>query len=63
MLRDIERDAPVEADHIIGDMIRRRAHTDAPTNTPWLLEVAYANLKACEARQKRAGVGCDWKTR
>jgi 2-dehydropantoate 2-reductase len=59
MLRDIERDAPIEADHIIGDMIRRRAHADAPTNTPWLLEVAYANLKAYEARQKRAGVGRD----
>jgi len=43
MLRDIERDAPIEADHIIGDLIPRRAHTEADSSS--LLQVAYANLK------------------
>jgi 2-dehydropantoate 2-reductase len=50
MLRDIERGAPIEADHIIGDLLRRGgggAH-DYP-----LLRVAYAHLKAYEARRTR----------
>jgi 2-dehydropantoate 2-reductase len=57
MLRDMARDAPIEADHIIGDTIRRRAHADAPANCPLLLEVAYVNLKAYDARHRRALAG------
>jgi len=49
MLRDIENNAPVEADHIIGDLIRRREV--APGNS--LLRVAYAHLMAYEARRAR----------
>jgi 2-dehydropantoate 2-reductase len=50
MLRDIERGAPIEADHIIGDLLQRGASVggDFP-----LLRVAYAHLKAYEARRSR----------
>jgi 2-dehydropantoate 2-reductase len=49
MLRDIENDAPVEADHIIGDLISRGEATSGVS----LLKVAYAHLKAYEARRAR----------
>ena len=52
MLRDIERGAPIEADHIVGDLLRRGAH--AGKDLP-LLRVAYAHLKAYEARRRREG--------
>jgi 2-dehydropantoate 2-reductase len=55
MLRDIERDAPIEADHIIGDLIRRWGHTQASRLS--LLQVAYAHLTAYEARHRRAHAG------
>jgi 2-dehydropantoate 2-reductase len=50
MLRDIERGAPIEADHILGDMVRRgeEGRGDFP-----LLQVAYAHTKAYETRRKR----------
>jgi 2-dehydropantoate 2-reductase len=50
MLRDIERGAPIEADHIIGDLLRRGAESshDHP-----LLRIAYAHLKAYQARRTR----------
>ena len=51
MLRDIERGAPIEADHIVGDLIRRGGETGL---RPSLLGVAYSHLKAYEARQRRA---------
>jgi 2-dehydropantoate 2-reductase len=51
MLRDIERGGPIEAAHIIGDVIRRgRAKGVA---TP-LLRIVLAHLQAYEARRKRA---------
>jgi 2-dehydropantoate 2-reductase len=50
MLRDVERGARTEADHILGDLLARRGAASAP----WpLLDVAYAHLKTYEAR--RAG--------
>jgi 2-dehydropantoate 2-reductase len=52
MLRDIERNAPIEADHIVGDLIRRGEETAAGGLT--LLRLAYANLCTYEARRKRA---------
>lgn len=53
MLRDIERQAPIEADHILGDLIRRRDEIEAePTGAP-LLRLAYAHLKAYEAWRAR----------
>lgn len=50
MLRDIERGAPTEADHVIGDLIRRAG---APLPETALLRIAYTHLKAYEARRKR----------
>ena len=49
VLRDIERGARTEADHIVGDLIRRKG----ASNERSLLEIAYANLKAYEARRTR----------
>lgn len=50
MMRDMERGGPVEADHIIGDLIdRARAGGRA---TP-LLDLAYLHLKSYEARRRR----------
>jgi 2-dehydropantoate 2-reductase len=49
MLRDIQRGAPVEADQILGDLLRRaQATADNP-----LLRLACAHLKAYEARRAR----------
>jgi 2-dehydropantoate 2-reductase len=54
MLRDVESGARTEADHIIGDLLHRRGHP-APDA---LLGIAYAHLKAYEARRLReAGSG------
>jgi 2-dehydropantoate 2-reductase len=50
MLRDIERGAPIEADHIVGDLLRRGE--TQPRDYP-LLRIASAHLKAYEARRKR----------
>src|SRR5579862_1818454 len=53
MLRDIERGAPTEADHILGDLIRRGdAGGGGPSGFP-LLRIAYAHLRAYDARRKR----------
>ena len=51
MLRDIERGAPIEADHIVGDLLRR-GESATDRDHP-LLRIAYAHLKAYEARRKR----------
>ena len=48
MLRDIERGAPIEADHIIGDLLRRGDQAASP-----LLRIVYTHLKAYEARRTR----------
>ncbi len=53
MLRDIERRAPIEADHIVGDLIRRAGGNGAQAGDMPLLRLAYAHLKAYEARQRR----------
>ena len=52
MLKDIERGGPVEADHVLGDLI---AHDKGEPSGVSLLRVAYAHLKAYEARRARAG--------
>jgi 2-dehydropantoate 2-reductase len=46
MLRDIENGAPIEADHIIGDLLRRGRDLA-------LLPIVYTHLKAYEARRKQ----------
>lgn len=50
MLRDMERGGPVEADHVIGDLLARARA--AGLTTP-LLELAYLHLKSYEARRRR----------
>jgi 2-dehydropantoate 2-reductase len=50
MLRDIDRGAPIEADHIIGDLFRR---SEPHGRDRSLLRIAYAHLKAYEARRVR----------
>ncbi|HZC57331.1 MAG TPA: 2-dehydropantoate 2-reductase [Xanthobacteraceae bacterium] len=50
MLRDIERGAPIEADHVLGDLLHRGE--TAPGDRK-LLRIAYAHLKAYEARRNR----------
>jgi len=51
MLRDIERGGPIEADHIVGDLLRRSTAQSSQDRS--LLRIAYAHLKAYEARRKR----------
>ena len=51
MLRDIQRGGPIEADHIVGDMIERAGRQRA--SIP-LLHIAYAHLRAYEATRLRA---------
>ncbi|MFH1605118.1 MAG: 2-dehydropantoate 2-reductase [Pseudomonadota bacterium] len=50
MLRDIEMGGPIEADHIVGDMLRRARAAGADTH---LLAAAYCHLQAYEARRRR----------
>jgi 2-dehydropantoate 2-reductase len=57
MLRDVERGAPTEADHILGDLIRRGAAAGGGPNDFPLLRIAYAHLRAYEARRKRENSG------
>jgi 2-dehydropantoate 2-reductase len=51
MLRDIERGAPIEAEHIVGDLIRRGEESGAGDLT--LMRIAYAHLRAYELRRER----------
>jgi len=57
MLRDVERGAPTEADHILGDLIRRGAAGGGGPNDFPLLRIAYAHLRAYDARRKRENAG------
>jgi len=50
MLRDIERGGPIEADQIIGDLVRR-AHAKGVAMP--MLRVVLCHLQAYEARRKR----------
>src|SRR3984957_15781480 len=51
MLRDIEHGGRTEADHVIGDLVRRGERVLPPGLS--VLRLAYANLKAYEARRAR----------
>lgn len=50
MVRDIERGARTEADHVVGDLLRRGGKT--PSDYP-LLRIALAHLKSYEIRRAR----------
>jgi 2-dehydropantoate 2-reductase len=52
MLRDLESNAPVEADHVLGDLLRR-AVTPTSRTAPSPLSIAYTHLKAYETRRAR----------
>jgi 2-dehydropantoate 2-reductase len=52
MLRDIERNGPIEADHIVGDLLQRGMRHGISGNDSFL-KVAYTHLKAYEARRAR----------
>jgi 2-dehydropantoate 2-reductase len=54
MLRDIERGGPIEADHMVGDLLRRG---DAAGVAAPLLKIAFTHLKAYEARRARESAG------
>lgn len=51
MFKDIERGAPTEADHILGDLLGRGAQASTPDRS--ILRIAYAHLKTYEARRSR----------
>lgn len=57
MLGDVERRGRTEADHILGDLLRRRGGTAAGDRS--LLRVAYVAVRAAEARagRERSGGG------
>ncbi|MBV8125012.1 MAG: ketopantoate reductase family protein [Paucibacter sp.] len=48
MLKDLERGGAIEADHIIGDFLRRDGANASP-----VMAMAYAHLKTYEARRAR----------
>lgn len=50
MLRDVESRAPTEADHILGALLERGERHGLASP---MLEIAYTNLKAYEARSRR----------
>jgi len=50
MLRDIEQGSRIEADHVVGDLIRHAQQHGLKTP---LLSVVYTHLKAYEARRQR----------
>ena len=54
MLRDMEGNARIEADHIVGDLLRRRNPADANRSELSLLATAYTHMKAYEARRASA---------
>jgi 2-dehydropantoate 2-reductase len=53
MLRDVEHNAPIEADHIIGDLIQRAGASSTTKPEVPLLHLVYAHLQAYEARRVR----------
>ena len=54
MLRDLEQGGPIEADHVVGDLLARgeASGLDLP-----MLRVAYAHLKTYEARRAHSNQG------
>jgi 2-dehydropantoate 2-reductase len=56
MLRDIERGARIEADHVLGDLLRRKQVDDSGQRGATILRMAYGHTKAYEARQARQEV-------
>ena len=54
MLRDLERGAPIEAEHIVGDLLQRGGKGAANYSPAYpLLQIAYAHLQTYQARRER----------
>jgi 2-dehydropantoate 2-reductase len=51
MMRDLEQGAPIEADHVVGDLLAR---SGAAPDELAMLRLAYAHLKAYEVRRSRS---------
>ena len=52
MARDVENGFRTEADHVVGDLLKRAKGGDYP-----MIRIAYAHLKTYEARRQREGKG------
>lgn len=52
MLRDIEKNGPIEADHIVGDLLHRGMRHGISGRDSFL-KIAYTHLKSYEARRAR----------
>ena len=52
MLRDIERNGPIEADHIVGDLLDR-GRRNGVSGSDSFLKIAYTHLKSYEVRRAR----------
>jgi hypothetical protein len=57
MFRNLGRNAPVEADHIVGDLLQRRRTAIANHEGTSYLAAAYTHLKAYEMRRARSLAG------
>lgn len=54
MLRDLEHNARIEADHVIGDLLVRRRELGIEPSGHSLLRIAYMHLKVYEGRRDAA---------
>jgi 2-dehydropantoate 2-reductase len=54
MMRDLEQGGPIEADHVVGDLLARGESSGLDLT---MLRLAYAHLKAYEARRAHMGKG------
>ena len=55
MLRDIERGAAIEVEHVIGDLVARRSASGQERPLLSALDFVYLHLKSYEARRVREG--------
>lgn len=59
MFRDIESHKPVEADHILGDLVQRRRLCGLQRSSCSLLDIAFCHVKAYELRMVRESALAD----
>lgn len=55
MLRDVERGAPIEVEHVLGDLVKRRMALGVAPAGLSVLDFAYLHLRSYEARRLREG--------
>ncbi|WP_434660986.1 2-dehydropantoate 2-reductase [Paraburkholderia sp. A3BS-1L] len=55
MLRDVQNGSRIEADHILGDLIRRGSAVQRASSELSVLRIVYSQLKAYEAQRAEAG--------